>query len=633
MKIIKKLSHYSPYIIWTVDVVLSVVATLLSILLMHAVLEIAIQKELFVLVPISLGISILLTWLFRTYKGVISHAGSEEMLRIVYLMLGKGCLMIFGAWFTQWNYVGPFLLSIILLDIITTALLLMVWRVILINIYHHLVRLSSKRDLNAMVYGTSEAAICLAIYLINKDTDYHINGFYTRRKELNNMRIQGLSTHCFKSNREFVEYAGKHGINCLLFVTSKELHADEELVSVCLEHGIGVRIAPLMEATTNNLATMQLRTIQIEDLLGRDEIEISMEKIGREISSKTIMVTGAAGSIGSELCRQLCRFNPKNLIMVDMGETPTYQIDLEIRKRFPNQNFTAVISDVRDYDRMNIIIERYKPNIIMHAAAYKHVPLMEEYPCEAVRANVLGTKNVADLAVKHEVEKFVMISTDKSVKPSNVMGASKHIAEMYVQSLGQAVKEGKVASKTQFVTTRFGNVLGSNGSVIPLFRQQILDGGPLTITDPEVIRYFMTIPEACRLVLEAAFMGQGNDIFIFDMGQPVKIVDLAKRMIELTGLRPEIDIEIKYTGLRPGEKLYEELLYYKEATIPTTHPKIFRAQTINREFGETRDQIQTLINMAHTGDKRETVRLMKKIAPAFKSQNSIYAELDKESNN
>lgn len=633
MKIIKKLSHYSPYIIWTVDVVLSVVATLLSILLMHAVLEIAIQKELFVLVPISLGISILLTWLFRTYKGVISHAGSEEMLRIVYLMLGKGCLMILGAWFTQFNYVGPFLLSIILLDIITTALLLMVWRVILINIYHHLVRLSSKRDLNAMVYGTSEAAICLAIYLINKDTDYHINGFYTRRKELNNMRIQGLSTHCFKSNREFVEYAGKHGINCLLFVTSKELHADEELVSVCLEHGIGVRIAPLMEATTNNLATMQLRTIQIEDLLGRDEIEISMEKIGREISSKTIMVTGAAGSIGSELCRQLCRFNPKNLIMVDMGETPTYQIDLEIRKRFPNQNFTAVISDVRDYDRMNIIIERYKPNIIMHAAAYKHVPLMEEYPCEAVRANVLGTKNVADLAVKHEVEKFVMISTDKSVKPSNVMGASKHIAEMYVQSLGQAVKEGKVASKTQFVTTRFGNVLGSNGSVIPLFRQQILDGGPLTITDPEVIRYFMTIPEACRLVLEAAFMGEGNDIFIFDMGQPVKIVDLAKRMIELTGLRPEIDIEIKYTGLRPGEKLYEELLYYKEATIPTPHPKIFRAQTIDREFGETRDQIQTLINMANTGDKRETVRLMKKIAPAFKSQNSIYAELDKESNN
>ena len=413
-------------------------------------------------------------------------------------------------------------------------------------------------------------------------------------------------------------------------MNNQDLHKDDELVSLCLKNGISVRIAPLMEASTTSMANLQMRAIQIEDLLGREEIKISLDKIGYEIANRTIMVTGAAGSIGSELCRQICNFKPRNLVLVDMGETPTYQIDLELRNKFPEQPFTAVISDVRDYDRMDKLLTEYQPDIIMHAAAYKHVPLMEQYPCEAVRANIQGTKNMADLAVKHGVQKFVMISTDKSVKPSNCMGATKHLAEMYIQSLGQAVKEGKVPGKTQFVTTRFGNVLGSNGSVIPLFRKQIEEGGPITITDPEVIRYFMTIPEACRLVLEAAFMGEGNDIFIFDMGEPVKIVDLAKRMIELSGLRPNTDIEIKYIGLRPGEKLYEELLYNKEASIPTTHPKIFRSQTIERDYEYINKVISNLIQTAITGDSLETVRQMKNITPAFQSQNSEYAELDKE---
>ena len=556
MKIVSKLSAYSPLIIWFVDVALSVVGTAFAIIVMHAVLEISIQN--YTIYPL-LGFSILFAfigvWLFHTYKGVISHASTEEFMRCIYVQAFKILLMVIASWLTSWNYVGAFLTSIFIVDFFTSSCLLICWRVILINCYRHLIRLSSKHELNAMVYGTSEAAICIALYLINKNSNYNIQGYFTRQRQLNKMRIQGIKTYCFKDNEEFIEYANKHGVNCLLFVSNKDLHQDEDLVSTCLEHGITIRIAPLVEANVSSMATLQVRNIQIEDLLGRDEIEISMDKIGKEISTKTIMVTGAAGSIGSELCRQLCKFKPKKLIMVDMGETPTYQIDMEIRNTYPDQDFQAVISDVRDYDRMDFQVQVYKPDIIMHAAAYKHVPLMEEFPCEAVRANILGTKNMADLAVKYGCDRFVMISTDKSVKPSNCMGASKHIAEMYVQSLGQAVTDGKVKGVTKFVTTRFGNVLGSNGSVIPLFRKQIMAGGPVTVTHPEIIRYFMTIPEASRLVLEAAFMGEGNDIFIFDMGEPVKIVDLARRMIELSGLRPDKDIDIVYTGLRPGETL------------------------------------------------------------------------------
>lgn len=634
MKLPKRISAFSPYIIWFVDVMLSVIGTAFAVIVMHALLALTIQSYIiYPLLILSLLTSTLCTWLFHTYKGVISHAGMAEMTRIVYVAMLKGIIMTVGSFLFKDLLLTNFLVSILVLDVIMTAWVLIIWRVVLIRAYHHLIRLSSKQDLHALVYGTSEAAICLAIYLINKNSNYDINGFFTRRKELNKMRIQGINTHCFENNEEFVDYAQKNGINCLLFVTNKELHSDEELVSTCLEHGISIRIAPLMEASTKNVAAMQVRNIQIEDLLGRDEIQISMEKIGKEIADKTIMITGAAGSIGSEICRQLCKFNPKNLILVDMGETPTYEIDLEIRKKYPEQNFTAVISDVRDYNRMDFQVQLYKPDIIMHAAAYKHVPLMEQFPCEAVRANILGSKNMAELAVKYGIERFVMVSTDKSINPSNVMGASKHIAEMYVQSLGQAVTEGKVPGKTKFVTTRFGNVLGSNGSVIPLFRRQIMSGGPITITHPDIIRYFMTIPEACRLVLEAGFMGQGNDIFLFDMGEPVKIVDLARRMIELAGLRPDKDIEIQYIGLRPGEKLYEELLYNKESAIPTTHPKIFRAQTVDRDYQQVKAKIEELIAMAVTGDKLETVRLMKKIAPAFKSLNSKYAELDKESIN
>ena len=369
--------------------------------------------------------------------------------------------------------------------------------------------------------------------------------------------------------------------------------------------------------------------VRIEDLLGRDEIRINMKEIADSLKGKVVLVTGAAGSIGSELCRQLCTFGLKKLILFDSAETPMHNIRLELEEKFPDVRFEPVMGDIRMINRVESVFSRFHPQILFHAAAYKHVPLMEENPCEAVHTNVYGTRNVANMAVKYGVEKFVMISTDKAVNPTNVMGASKRLAEIYVQSLSLAINQGNTPGKTQFITTRFGNVLGSNGSVIPRFREQLAKGGPLTVTHPDIIRYFMTIPEACRLVLEAAFMGKGGEIFVFDMGTPVKIADLARRMIELSGLVPDKDIEIKYTGLRPGEKLYEELLATKENTLPTENQKIYRAKVREYDYKEVDYAIDQLTEMAIRVEKMEMVKMMKQIVPEFKSKNSEYEKLDK----
>ena len=354
-----------------------------------------------------------------------------------------------------------------------------------------------------------------------------------------------------------------------------------------------------------------------------------MTEIATSLKGKVVLVTGAAGSIGSELCRQLCTFNLKQLILFDSAETPMHNIRLELEETFPQVEFTPVMGDIRMIDRVESLFLRFQPQYVFHAAAYKHVPLMEENPCEAVHTNVYGTRNVADMAVKYNVDKFIMISTDKAVNPTNVMGASKRLAEIYVQSLSIAISKGLHPGKTRFITTRFGNVLGSNGSVIPRFREQLAKGGPLTVTHPDIIRYFMTIPEACRLVLEAAFMGKGNEIFVFDMGTPVKIADLARRMIELAGLIPGEDIEIQYTGLRPGEKLYEELLATKENVLPTNNAKIYRAQVREYDYNDICSVMSPLITLAIKVDKIGTVQMMKGIVPEFKSKNSEYEVLDK----
>jgi len=371
------------------------------------------------------------------------------------------------------------------------------------------------------------------------------------------------------------------------------------------------------------------KKIKIEDLLPRDPVRVDLDAILDYVQGKAVLVTGGGGSIGSEICRQLAGHGVGHLIIFDIYENNAYQIQKSLEWEFPRLHMTVLIGSVRDERRLQSMFSRYRPDIVFHAAAHKHVPLMEENPCEAVHTNVYGTRNVADMAVKYDVDKFIMVSTDKAVNPTNVMGASKRLAEMYVQSLSIAISKGRQSGKTRFITTRFGNVLGSNGSVIPRFREQLAKGGPLTVTHPDIIRYFMTIPEACRLVLEAAFMGKGNEIFVFDMGTPVKIADLARRMIELAGLIPGEDIEIKYTGLRPGEKLYEELLATKENTLPTENEKIYRAQVREYDYEDICTLMSPLIDLAIKVDKMGTVRMMKGIVPEFKSKNSVYEALDK----
>lgn len=403
----------------------------------------------------------------------------------------------------------------------------------------------------------------------------------------------------------------------------------DNLIAYSNKIGLKSYVVPAIDNVNSRNIKTSVKRIQIEDLLGRDEIEVNMDAILREFSGKIVMVTGAAGSIGSELCRQLVGLNVKKLILYDNAETPLHNIRLELENKFPTLDFVPFIGDIRSVDRLTVAFEEYRPQVVFQAAAYKHVPLMEENPCEAARVNVTGSRNVADLCVKYDVEKMVMVSTDKAVNPTNVMGASKRMAEIYVQSLGVAIERGEVKGRTQFITTRFGNVLGSNGSVIPYFKQQIAAGGPVTVTHPDITRYFMTISEACSLVMDAAAMSHGNEIYVFDMGTPIKIADLAKRMIRLAGLEPDVDIEIKYTGLRPGEKLYEELLSTEENTLPTKHHKIRIAKVREYTYAELVAEFDKISQLAITVKTDDTVKLMKSIVPEFKSRNSPFERLDR----
>ena len=425
----------------------------------------------------------------------------------------------------------------------------------------------------------------------------------------------------------------KFGIEAILFGNYANAKAESDrLIKYCVTHGVKVLIAPPIDEIVDGKLAHQggIRDIKIEDLLGREEIKISLGEIMDNFRDKTVLVTGAAGSIGSELCRQLATFGIRQLILFDNAETPMHEIRLEMEDRFPDLKFVPVIGDVRIPKRLDYVFRTYRPQVVFHAAAYKHVPLMEENPCEAVLVNVVGSRNVADRCIRYGVEKMVMISTDKAVNPTNVMGCTKRLAEIYVQSLGQAIVSGRIEGRTQFITTRFGNVLGSNGSVIPRFREQIEHGGPVTVTHPEIRRYFMTIPEACRLVMEAATIGRGNTIFVVDMGECVKIAELARRMIALAGFRVDQDIRIVYTGLRPGEKLYEEVLSNTENTLPTAHEKIRIAKVREYDYEEACRDVEELERLAREFDIPNVVRLMKRIVPEYHSQNSRFEVYDRE---
>ena len=525
------------------------------------------------------------------------------------------------------------------LDLSLTIVFLLLVRVIMIVMYDALREkvISSRKRMNVMVYGVGDKSVALVKRLANSP-HYNVLGYLNFGQRLRGQNIDGQKIFYFDKLDDVVLFKERFFVDAILFAKEDDLKAEESrLVEFCQNAGVKILLAPSIdEVIDGKIMKSSIREVKIEDLLGRDEIKISLKEIKENFNNKVIMVTGAAGSIGSELCRQLASFGPKQLVLYDNGETPMHSLRLELEERFPELSFVPVIGDVRQISRLDHAFRHYHPQVVFHAAAYKHVPLMEENPCEAVRVNVAGSRNVADKCIEYDVEKMVMISTDKAVNPTNIMGCTKRLAEIYVQSLGLALERGEVKGRTRFVTTRFGNVLGSNGSVIPRFREQIAKGGPVTVTHPDITRFFMTIPEACRLVMEAATMSTGNQIFVFDMGESVKIDTLARRMITLAGFVPDKDIAVEYTGLRPGEKLYEEVLSDHENTLPTNHERIRIAKVRDYEYAQAKETADELARLALAVEIPDMVKLMKRTVPEFISKNSKYEQYDvvhKEDNN
>lgn len=576
-------------------------------------------------------VNILFFILFRTYAGLIRHSTFIDAVKF-FLASASTLVAVLGIHYMYLLITDETLLLVpeILVYSIISFCGLFLFRVMVKQVFEvYFSYRYAESQLNVLVYGTDENAIAIASALRSeKPTRYRVIGFIDKEDKNRSKEILGLPIIHLK--RKPAVLLRVYKAQALILVDS-ELTKEQsiDIVDNCLEHNFKVFRAPLISNIENNTnLSNQIQNIQIEDILEREPIRLDNKLVAKEIYNKCILVTGGAGSIGSEIVRQVASYRPSKLIILDQAESPLYQIQLEIKHNFHHLDFEAIIADVRNIKIIEEVFNKYKPNVIYHAAAYKHVPLMEDYPSEAVFANILGTKNIADLSCKYRAEKFVMVSTDKAVNPSNVMGASKRIAEIYVQALQEKVKN-KRKSNTNFVTTRFGNVLGSNGSVVPLFKKQIGEGGPLTITHPDIIRYFMTIPEACQLVIEAGAMGNGGEIFIFDMGEAVKIIDLAKKIIRLAGFVPYKDIDIKVIGLRPGEKLYEELLNEKSQTLPTYNEKIMIAKIETYEYESVSKGILELIEIARDRNKNLIVKKMKEIVPEFLSMNSDFEILDK----
>ena len=628
-----KEKYLNRWIIFLIDLFLSVFSTVTSLALVSYILDWNYTDQIILTVFLaSLFCSPASFLVCQTYKGIIRHSAFTETGRIAMSSSLKVATILPVLLFTTGllSFRGFLLGSVV--DFFLTFFILTIFRAFLITLYTFMVSsIASNRKDKLFIFGHEDSSPALLNdSFLRENSSYQVEGFLRFGQRVS-MRIGLYKVYFITDQEEFSRLVNRYNIKAILFTDYKAVKEESErLVRFCEKEKVRMLLLPsLDELKGGKLKMRALPEVRIEDLLGREEIRINMEEIAGSLKGKVVLVTGAAGSIGSELCRQLCHFGLKQLVLFDSAETPMHNIRLELEEKFPDVEFTPVMGDIRMIHRVESIYQRFHPQLVFHAAAYKHVPLMEENPCEAVHTNVYGTRNVADMAVKYDVDKFIMVSTDKAVNPTNVMGASKRLAEMYVQSLSIAISKGRQSGKTRFITTRFGNVLGSNGSVIPRFREQLAKGGPLTVTHPDIIRYFMTIPEACRLVLEAAFMGKGNEIFVFDMGTPVKIANLARRMIELAGLIPGEDIEIKYTGLRPGEKLYEELLATKENTLPTENEKIYRAQVREYDYEDICTVMSPLIDLAIKVDKMGTVRMMKGIVPEFKSKNSVYEALDK----
>lgn len=561
--------------------------------------------------------------LFRTMRGILRFSTFRDLLQVVYaLTFGYVlALILANTIFSQYvDSTFPRFFTIYVVNIC----LMFGFRIVVKETYESLVKVRED-NINVFVYGTKATGISLARSIKSlPDMHYKVKGFISNETEMLGKEFLGARVYLYNENiYRILESMDTRTV--IISPQKMEELKGSEILSEMIDNGLTVMTTPSLSEWQGELtAQEQLKEVKIEDLLPRAPIHINMQNIARHIEGKRVMVTGAAGSIGSEIVRQVAAFNPFGIILVDQAETPLHDMRLELMNNWVEVNTECIVADISNAARMEGVFNQYRPQYIFHAAAYKHVPMMEDNVSESVQNNILGTKTLADLAVKYKAEKFVMISTDKAVNPSNVMGCSKRICEIYVQSLAKDL-ERRGKRSTQFITTRFGNVLGSNGSVIPLFRDQIKKGGPVTVTHPEIIRYFMTIPEACQLVLEAGSLGKGGEIFLFDMGKPVKIVDLAKRMIKLSGSH---NVKIEFTGLRHGEKLYEELLNTKENTKPTHHEKIMIANVQEYDYEEVKEQIDNLIATSYDFDDLSTVRIMKDIVPEFKSINSPFESLD-----
>ena len=575
-------------------------------------------------------VNIIFFILYRTYAGLIRHSTFLDAVRFLVASIST-LIVILVSYYVYYLYNATEIIFIptLLIYLVLSFCGLFLFRVLVKQVFEVYLNYSNKEnELRVLVYGTDENAIAIASALKSeKPNRYSVIGFIDKGERNKSKQILGLPIISIQRNVALTLRIYKAQA---LIIADKNITKKETVVLIdkCLDYNLKVYRAPLLSNIEENKnITSQIEKIQIEDILERDPIKLDNKLVAKEIFNKCVIVTGGAGSIGSEIVRQVAGYKPKKLIIIDHAESPLYQIQLEIKNTFPKLNFEAIINDIRNFEKTESIFQQNTPDVVFHAAAYKHVPLMENYPAEAIFANVQGSKNIADLALKYNAEKFVMVSTDKAVNPSNVMGASKRIAEIYVQAL-QEYSNRDLKKTTGFVTTRFGNVLGSNGSVVPLFKRQIEEGGPLTITHPDIIRYFMTISEACQLVIEAGAMGNGGEVFIFDMGEAVKIIDLAKKIIRLAGYTPYKEIDIKVIGLRPGEKLYEELLNKNSSTLPTYNDKIMIAKVETYDYDKICNDISELLEFSNSQNKDAIVKKMKAIVPEFISMNSDYKKLD-----
>jgi len=619
--------------IFALDLVLSVVASSFVLLILNFFSSGSAYHGRFAICWLvsALVASIAAMLLMRSYNQIVRHTTLRDVARLLVTVTLKDVLMLLTL--LAIRSVDLYVVLALFSDQVLTFFLLLFIRLVMTAAYDFYKR--RVRDLQerqrVLVVGTNDKSVA-AITRLQNSPHYQIVGFLSPTPAEKGQKIAGLPIYNYQNESDIKALISKLSLRAVLFASEDDAQRENHgLIEYCARQHLTTLIVPTIdEVVGGKYMKHKVRQVKIEDLLGRSEIKISMDEILANFQDKTVLVTGAAGSIGSELCRQLAGLGIKQLILFDNAETPMHELRLELEGRFPDLDFVPVIGDVRQPERIDYAFRTWHPQVVFHAAAYKHVPLMEENPCEAVYVNVYGTRNVALKCLEYDVDQMVMISTDKAVNPTNIMGCSKRLAEIYVQSLGLAIARGQHAGRTRFVTTRFGNVLGSNGSVIPLFRKQIETGGPVTVTHPDITRFFMTIPEACRLVMEAATLSSGNEIFVFDMGESVKIDTLARRMIELAGLKVGEDIEIQYTGLRPGEKLYEEVLSNEENTSQTKHDRIRIAKVREYDFNEAESAALQLTTLAQEVRIPEMVCLMKQIVPEFISKNSRFEMYDRE---